>query len=249
MINANEVPDSILARIKKLLEGASGRTQAEIETAQALANAMLIKYNVSLAQIQAVDTTKKKKVTQSKMDLNNMQTRHEAGWVGDLANVIAKANLCYVLLVHGKQFKYDQGFMWIIGEDHNIELVAYMVEVAHRKIKELGSILWRQYVGAEKRNTWHRGFYRGAVHGLGQRLRASIEEQLRLPSSQEYGIVLRDKDKAIHEYISLHFNVKPAKNSSLKGTEGYTTGVITGRGMNIGTGIGGADANTQKRLN
>lgn len=241
MPDINEVPDSILVKIKHLLEGVHGRSQEEIETAHSLARQMLMKYNVDISMLENVSTDKKKKVTEAKVTLNGRQTRHEGGWVENLVSVLARYNLCKAILTGGNEFQYDQGSFYLIGEPHNIELAGYMLDVAIRQIRDLGSILWRKYDRMEKRNTWYRGFFRGCVHGLRMRLASDENAGKTLPSSQQMGIMVRDNNIRIQEYVLTRFGkLDSMKSKNLKGTEGYTTGVITGRGMNIGKGMGGS---------
>lgn len=251
MINEH-IPDSLLEKIQKLLnlKDDKGASQGEIENATAMISALLMKYNLSMSQVEGHGKKKDPSITDNLFDLNGKQTRHEAGWVNTLFSVIARYNLCRTLNRKGTRGKDDMGQVRIIGTAMNIELVYYIVLGLIDKIRAFCAEAWRRYEyqgGPEKRNTFKRGFYRGCVSGIFDRL-ANDEEQRKSTEhlqieNHEMGLMVISNDQAIARYVNANISVKPGKaGKSLSGVGGYTQGYQTGQGMNIDNKMG------QKRI-
>lgn len=243
----NEIPEELLERIQKLMERTkedSGSTQAEIETATNLITSMLLKYNLSMSQVQQHRSTKEKPITEANVDLNNLQTRHEAGWVNSLVNVICNFNLCKALHCTGIR-KYDQGYMIIIGREHNIKIVMYFVEVLIKKIKDACKIAWKRYEyhgGDEKHNTFFRGFYRGAVNGIHVKLTQVRDELIRSQEKEnkELGLMIISEKEKMIKYAQEKYNPRNGSYSSrLSGEGGKALGYATGKSMDLNKGVGG----------
>lgn len=207
---SDEIPEAILLRIKKLQERIAGgvgeiTTQNEIEQATKMMTALLLKYNLSMSQINGHTGDTKGNVDHKQYDLNGKMTRHEAGWLNDLFHVIAKYNMCRAISSNpsDKQDKDDMGYVFLIGKTHNIEIVYYLIDQLTIKIKKLCSECWKSYDGEEKRNTYRRGFLRGAVQGIARQLSAQdLEQKTNNPiEGNEMGLMVINNNQLIQKYV------------------------------------------------
>ena len=246
----NEVPDSLLEKIQKLmrLKDNKAASQGEIENASSMITALLLKYNLSMSQVESHGEKMDPKIQDNLVNLNGKQTRHEASWLNTLFAVIAKFNMCKTLNRAGRNGKDDMGSVIVIGSAMNIEIVIYVVNDLADKIRSMASAAWSGYEGIEKRNTFRRGYLRGCVAGIFTRL--DDDEQQRMEESklslegQQMGLMVMNNNQALGNYIGEKFLVRSAtKSKSLSGVSGYNQGFAAGQGMNINNNHG------QRRLN
>lgn len=243
-----EVPDSIIQKIQKLLalKNDESASQGEIENATNAITAMLLKYNLDMSTVENHKGQHKAAMTENQFDLNGKQTRHEAGWVNNLFNVICIHNLCKCITVPGYKDKDDMGWVIIVGKKHNIDIVYYMVDQLITKIRSMAKYHWRIYHGEEKRNTYLRGYYRGAVHGLHEKLNES-KRQIE-SSNPNMGLMVINNGKELMQYVAeKHGPLGKSRSSSLSGMGGYAQGKETGKSLNVHKGVN--DAQTNKRIN
>lgn len=246
MNNQNHIPDSLLEKIQKLMrvKDDGSASQGEIENATKMINTLLMKHNLEMSQVigHGMD---KNQMTDDSFDLNGKQTRHEAGWVVQLFNVIANHNLCECLHeLRSNRNKDDMGSMIVIGTKVNIEIVYYTVDQLHERIKEMCGRAWKEYVGQEKRNTYRRGYLRGAVVGINNALRAQSEQrmkQLEIPTleNQQMGLMLRSNAQALTAYMQEEYGhgIKRSKSTGLSGRGGFEQGKHDGSNMGINKGL------------
>jgi hypothetical protein len=262
MENLNHVPKEFLDKVKKILnrkeslerqikEGQSAQHAATVEQMQTdlenttrLLSKLLLEYNLEMSQVSGyAERGRQAPLGESRVDLNGKQTRHEAGWMEKLYSVIARANMCSALHFGGRRGdKDDMGQMAIFGKAMNIELVCYFVDQVSEKIRDMCSIAWKQYFGAEKRNTFRRGFFRGAVDGIKSQL---ITEEQMLPPSSSMGLMVINNRKEIELYIQQRYKLKFVSSKPLSGRSGYQQGLDAGSKMSMNKGIGGTG---QKQL-
>lgn len=250
---SNNVPDSILERIQKLMaikEG-SGASQNEIEEAAKMATALLMKYNLSMSEVSGHKGETKGKMEHDKFSMQGKTTRHEAGWLQDLYHVIAKYNMCKAIKSHPneKQDKDDMGYVWLVGKRHNVEIVHYLVDSLTHKIRTACATAFKTYDGDEKRNTFRRGFFRGAVVGIGIKLKEQAEElKMDGATNNEMGLMVVSNAQAIKLYVQqLMGGTSASKAHNLMSKNGYTQGVEEGRKMTTNAALG--NGNINKRLN
>ena len=247
MKEMNDIPQDIVDKIHKLLALKAGAPNpAEAENAARRIQEILIRYNLDLEEVEAKGQSKKKKVGQIEIDLNALQAKTEADWVMSLYNVIARHNLCRVIKIVVGYVKYDQGRVAIIGKSHNIEIVAYTVEVLIPMIRAAEKESWRTYQGVEKRNTFKRGFLLGCVNGINSQLEKATAELESQHNTLTSLMVINHQE--VMEYINEQYsNLRGSKSGRTSSQSGYGLGHDAGSKMNITKGITGGGA-TQQRV-
>lgn len=256
------VPSEILDRIKKLLNQneLNGATAEEAATATAMANKLLLKYNLSLSDVDLRENGERiTKITQEFFDMNDLQNRHEADWIPKLFHVIARHNLCRVIQINTNRMQYDQGKVAIIGESHNIQIVYYMVDSVINITRIMEKNIWNSHgrFGSVKRNSFRRGFFIGIVEGIAFKL--AYEEKLRekqAESNESYdettsmetgltgieakqmGLMVMSNKEAIQEFVEKTYDkLKKPKTTTYNSIDSRKAGFLAGKEMNLSKGL------------
>ena len=232
--------DKIKSRIEKMLRKAESAKEIgslhEAEVFAKTANKLLMEYNLSMSDINLGEN--KQNINDFGLELKYNKT--DGDWMVRLYHTIAKFNLCKVIRI-GKTTK-----IVIIGEKYNVDLVMFISSQLVHVIKSLCSQRWKEYNGFEKKNTFKRGYYSGAVVGLYSKLREQQEELNR----EVVGVtaLIKTNEVAIQEKVSQMFNnIKQGKSKKLSGNDGQTMGRIDGRNLQINKGIGN-EQNSHKSM-
>jgi len=231
-MSEKDIPQKILEKLKKLLAFKEGAqkidSQAEVENAALRINELLIKYNISLENLDMGKTEDKideEKFTYDKKSYDN-------SWHRSLFTVIANVNLCEVITMYKTRNAVS---VLIIGKDLNREIVKYTVSQLASKIEIMSKKSWDSYYGFDKRNTYIRGFKMGCVVGINRKLKAQKKEMLKNESMNS--LILRS-DQALLEYMGKnHRNICKKKTRSTSSLTGYVEGVKAGSQMNINKGL------------
>lgn len=244
-MNENQKPGGIPDRIFKILKDLllitqhKSSTPGEIENASMKVQEMLLKYNLSLSDVQS--RGEKKSVGEKLFDLAGKQGRHDSDWVCSLVNVLAKNNLCRAL--YFPQHKR----MSVIGQDHNVEIVLYLTDQLIPRINQACKDAWVTYQpagGDEKRNTFRRGFLKGCVAGIASKLQQQ-KERMEQENNNILALV-RVSSTAVNEYVDKKYSLaKPNKNSGKlrKSSDSKFLGFQAGQNMQINKGVGNNPGN------
>lgn len=256
MENQNEIPEKILRQIKHLLDFANdGRgAKEEMEAAAAKASALMLKYNLEMHQI--------KKENPDGMDgvqirINDRQSKNDGNFVLGMYNIIAKNNFCKVIHLTSN---HNLGNIAILGTKVNIHAVGYIADQLIERIKNLEIRVWKdmQDRTQQKRNAFRRGYYAGAVAGIGvklamqrehQRKQAEEEEQQKAKLAGYIGDVQmttalvrmeQDNSAALTAYMEQQFPnsyTDTRKKKTLKAADAKALGYAHGKAMNIHKGL------------
>lgn len=257
--STSHIPQGLLDKIQKLmrLKDDKAASQGEIENASTMITQLLLKYNLQMSQVIG-HGIKENDIGEESFSLQGKQTRHEAGWVVKLFNVVARHNMCRCIhYVGSNKDKDDMGRMVIIGSPMNIEIVYFMVDQLHIRIKDMCSDAWLYYqrnsMGDEKRNTYRRGYLRGCVLGISDKLGEQEQERIR---ELEYHPTLENKQmelmimgnaEALQKYRDEHHSgTFRSKGTKLSGIGGFQQGLSDGSQMSINKGLNNPHT---KRLN
>lgn len=240
MEKTQEVPESILNKIKKLLNHADSATKigslAEAEVAAAKANELLMQYNLSIDKVDRLE--KKPQIEEQIISPDNLFPKNEGKWMIDLWNTISKYNFCKIITING-----GMGGFYFIGQKHNKEITQYIVEQLEVKIRELARESFRNYIGPEKRGTFIRGFLSGAVTGIYHKLKAE-REKIKEAQNNEMTALILVKDADLIEFVEKnHTNLRPGRSTSLSSRSGRELGYEAGKGLSINKGVAGNSAN------
>lgn len=253
-MNENQaIPDGLMSKLQKLKnlkEGAEavGSTH-EAENAAAMLTKLLLLHNLEMEDVEKAGIEAKVKMADVEYDLDEKQAKTEAGWLEILVHAVAHHCMCKVLK-KAKMFNshaYDQGRLIIIGDKTNVATVFYIVEQLIVKIDIACKGAWKQYDGDEKRNTFRRGFLRGAVAAIKRRLwlqEEEMKEEINMSSGKvphSMAMVLANKRQEAEDYMMTKFKPRTVKTraSSLSGYGGYVEGMKAGEKMDIHRGVGG----------
>jgi len=240
-----EAPQHILERIQKLLNLAEGAKDIgslnEAENAAAQAQKLLVKYNLSLMDVE--EGTVVETISKEIIKTMSQEKKSEGTWISDLWNVIATHNYCKVLF-----FGRGKWHISLHGEKHNRMVVNDLVVSLIPRIRGLTGKYRKNYLTnleegtpewmIEKKGTWTRGFLKGAVQGINSKLNTQskhLEETME--GVQEMGLMKRDQ---MADYIAETYpKLGSCAPSRTKGHSGHSQGYEAGKNLSINRGING----------
>jgi hypothetical protein len=232
------IPQEIVDKIEKLLalKDNAGATQAESENAAAKIQAILMKHNLDMQQVQKQMGKEDPKVGHCYVDLTPYQGKTDANYVFDLLTVIARNNLCEAIGTREPGISYTKTAI-LVGDQDNCDMVVHIVISLRNQIVDAEKKAYKIYTGEiTNRNTYKRGYYRGAVHGINSKLKQATEELKQIEEGM--GLMIINKLERVNSYIDQTFSLKSAKpKRGLTGRDGYTDGYSDGRNMNAHKGI------------
>lgn len=253
-MDLSNLPKDLVEKIQKLLrlQERAGSIE-EAANAASKVRAMLLKYNLDLETVQMAggSSSQEEPICRPSFNTDELTKKSEGGWIRSLTEAIAKQNMCTVIGT-GQTI----GLIYIIGTATNAELVWYMVEELSHRIRGMSREAFRKYDGREKRNTYFRGYYVGAVQGIRSQMEAKIEEEraaARIVETYEaidrtseqctqlatVRMIDRMKEK-VNDFISEEFpRLGYKKSTRLSGIGGRAQGMRDGSTMNLGTGSRG----------
>jgi len=279
--------NAITEKIKKLIAKAkSVESISESQMFMAKANELLLKHGVSINSIE--NTSKQGNLTGSTDGIKYDEKSSEGRWEDLLISVLCSNNLCEAI-IHPQDKT-----LTVIGRPENVETTIYMFEVARDVFRKDSLKRYKEYriemlSNAEidypdlsenelKKNKYmsypnpfRRGYYKGAVNGLHEKLeeqRASVikkehgrEEEQRIdlkkkgldtksiiPFGNKLQRLKNEREEEIKEFKELNFkNLKKTskvRRSSEK--DAYTYGVEDGKSLEFNKGI---DLKDDKEIN
>lgn len=234
--NLNEYFEKI-KKLKALADNAGSPEEAA--NAMARMNEILEKYNIDL-HTALNHTPESKEVNYEIWDLNDYQGRHDGNTFRDLIFVLAKFNFCKA--VHGTRHsqEYDQGVFTIFGNKMNLEIVAYMRDYCINQMRIMEKSYWAKYRGTEKRGSFRRGFYRGCVNAIIERL----QEQQAKQDTQTMAII-RVGNALVEQKFQAYYagtKVGTVRAKNLISQDGRANGYSAGKSMNLAKGVGGGSS-------
>lgn len=250
--------ENLLKKIKRLLAlQESAQKMGSIEEAANAASKvrdLLMKHNLDLYSVQKwEERPKEEQIDKAEFDTSTLSTKVEGDWVRQLAEVISRFNMCRVIGTG-----HSRGIIFIIGTPTNTQITWYTVEQLVVRIRGMAKEAFKVYRGAEKRNTFIRGYLRGAIEGIGKKLgEERAREQFQAQQDRESGLQNTNAlmvvgmgvqmMSKVESYMKSNFRLKTKATSSLSSTGGRAMGKEAGYRMGIHKGVAGS-ASTVKRL-
>lgn len=238
MEQENNIPKNILERLKKLMAlSERAGSEAEAENAALRIQELLKKYNLDPSTLNLGEEDKPD-ILQHIFDLEPLIASHESTWVEDFVAWVAKINYCDAVIYMGSLGTKKRGIkIAIIGKELNIQIVWYTCEQLVHRIRALGKQRFKEYDGPEKRNTYMRGYLKGAVISIYRKLQEAHNESLQ---NLEFALMVTSNKAALRDFLNKahpNLNHSQASNSKLSSEHGYTQGRIDGKNIGPNKGL------------
>jgi len=237
--------NNVLDKIEKLLAMADKGTLHEAETAAKMASKLLLKFNLSMDDIDTRIDDKERAVTDELFEMGRIWKKAEGNWIQNLYSAVALTNLCKIILKprygsSGSKWTVLGKDIWVIGRRTNVDMVHFICQQLVPRIRTLESKGWSGYEGWDKRGKFRRGFLIGATVGVSQQLSAQLR-QMRKEEPKLDALVIYN-DKAVQEYVSNKWpNLGKGRSGSTSSNDGYSQGKKAGSNMSIHKGVGGTN--------
>ena len=210
-----KVEDSVIERIRKLLDLAANSKLGDAENASLLAQKFLLQHNLTLADIKEKDPQNLNKISHQEV----MEAKGKADrWKGLLLSVISKNFLCGSITT-------PTGYI-LIGPEGNTAVARELYEWMTTALADIGKREYQAHKdnkGLYSRKTWSNSFYLGAISSI----KAKLEEQ-REDLVQGNPIVLAS-ESLVKAYTAENFNTKKSKPRSNFSPGAYKKGIETGK--------------------
>jgi len=245
--------EAIILKIKKLFALARKNPNPhESEAAAAKAQELLLHYNLSESELDAFRSKAEKITRQYYTGHQSPNGLQEVRWKIQLADAVARNNLCKVI-----HHPYQKKISWI-GTEPNIEISKYLYEMLVNDIEFLAEKLWNDILAIREvedksgmefftdpslrtvhGRVWKKSFYLGMVRSLTDRLTKNLND---LRNVANINALVLSNSTAIKEYISGEFGRLSRGHWGTGGqlnNSAYRTGMEKGKSLQFRKGISG----------
>ena len=237
--------DVILSRIQKLLRLSTSSNPNEAAVAAGKAQELLLKYNLSMTQVEGYSEEKQEPITEDRQSFGN----NLSNWKFSLAGVVARNNLCRV-------FSYGNQIVWV-GRQTNMEVARYLSDTLIADLERLAEQYWNgvlllRKLGLETPVTmgvhgreYKNSFYAGATSVIRQRL-ASSKTQMQNADINMNALIVAE-DRSLDIYLRTHYNLRSAYSRPV-GQSGYSAGREAGASVSFKTGVGAGGSSAPRQI-
>lgn len=237
----NEV---ILSRIQKLLALTTSSNENEAAVAASKAQELLLKYNLSMTQVEGYNAEKTLPIIEQIVGSGNLPD-----WQSRLAGVVARNNLCSV-------FTSGSRLVWV-GRETNIQVGRYLTDTLMSDLERLATEYWNGILFARKfgfakgeeltihGRVWKQGFYFGAIEVISKRLR---ESKASLAQDGNMSALIVKEDTSVAQYLRDHYNLRYSSGHRNLAQSGFSTGKEAGATVGFKTGVGSGGAAAPKQI-
>ena len=221
-----DVNDGVLNLINQLFRLGEHPTSNPHEAANALerAQALLLKHNLTRSQL-TVGTE-----APATDHIGMVDIKEDAGysWKSRLANVIAKASLCYLVSTPSAKT------MHLFGSRANVLAVVRMFQWTAQELERQALGDWRAYKadsGTEASRTWKSAFYDGAINTIRRRLQPPIDA---FTAGTGRALVLANTAKVQAAVSKIYPHTTKGTHTTRRDSDGYGAGMEAGRNVRFG---------------
>lgn len=132
------VNENVVELIRRCLALSKSSNEHEAAAAAAKANELLLKYKLSLAEVQGAAAGKEEKVTETIITIQSGDKK----WRRHLAGIVARNNFCQILINRGRGV--SGGRVWFIGKPTDAQVAIDIYEWLSLQIGRLADEAWRQ---------------------------------------------------------------------------------------------------------
>jgi hypothetical protein len=242
--NWNEVLDRLI-RIRSLADRAG--TLAEAEAATAALTRLLLRYNLSLADLDAAPDGSGGTVLSEEFQVAN-----SASWRHYLLHALAQGHVCRAIRFPGTNRAM------LIGHPHSLTVVKELYAWLSVAIPRLANDGWEErrdreaaqllldsasghrrfararaaLPGAKARRAWIAAFRAGAVDGIWRRL-LEEREALRQETDPSRWAIVPAMDAEVEAFMNQHFAGVGSYSMTARDADGYHAGREAGYAMNV----------------
>lgn len=211
--------------------------QAEAEIFMAKAQELMTKYNLESDDLSEED--KAKGIT---IPIKDWFRKTESTWVSSLCGVLAYYNFCRSIE------DQTRGAWVIIGSEDNAKTVASLVTMLIPEVRRMCNDECRR-VWDGNPNTFKRGYFRGFVVGIKEKLEAQREEQMMKARKIEAGDTtlpayygnlpkkIEQHKELVAKFVDKHYpRLRQQSSRKLSGADGFNRGREAGRNANLNRG-------------
>jgi hypothetical protein len=191
----NQIPDSLVEKIKALLRLSTSGNEHEANLAMQRAKSLAIKYELDLATLDAFDDGKPKinePITKDNLDLAKRMSvcQHH---VTDILQSYFNTKILY-----GGGRHYGRHLIFI-GRARDIELAKFLNDHLNNEFLRL----WRKYYADNEKNGVTLRDRGGFMYGLKQGLAEKLEESQKQTEQEVFGNTVAEKIEKVKECYSL----------------------------------------------
>lgn len=242
----SEVPEAIIARIKKL-QALSQNNANENEAAAAAAKMqdLLFKYEVEMSQVDGFELDAKPVGQERGVVIN--EGHRGVNWKVPLFTVVAETSLCTPLVSwYTPRPNFTRTNGTLIGRPGDIEMAKFTFNYLVAELERLVIVYLNGYNGYEHKTRARNSWLMGASAGVGRKLRTEFNSR-RSESTTSFDLVVK-RDAGLQAYMKEHYPKLGTYGSSVPDLDNasYNRGFETGRNLGVGRGIG--DGGATKRI-
>ncbi len=237
MVNA-ENREKVVEKIQKLLALGTSSNPHEAALAAERATAMLLKYNLSLADLD---------VEKSPYTWHDTPFE-QSSWRRALMYAVAKHNLCDTVITTRRKT------LAIVGKQHNIEVVVYLYTYLAREIDRLAEREYKEYAASFEQATfdpynqklgvrkWKTAFREGAVTEIVKRLKESRTE-----AGNDCKALVVVVDHELAAEVRKRFGCLSKVSHYIRpDAKAYASGQVAGRTIALHQGVRGASTGSKQ---
>lgn len=231
-----------IAKIRALAERAG--TQDEAEVAASKMNELLLKYNLTLGDVERHAQATNRTVA------HELYKSGQARWKIDLLFVVAKAHMCKGIYHQGGSRRLDGkgGAMTVVGHEHNLIVVRetwhWLMKVCSNldgPAADLSGIYWQG--GRAAIAAWMRDFRMGFVEGIRVAYEAMREQVKAATDPGEWAIVPVIDQEVMTVYNQLFPRTGTRSGATIRNGDAFGQGKQAGLNTNLSRQVGGSRSN------
>lgn len=238
--------EAIIDRIQKLLALANSSNEHEATAAANRAQALLVKYNLTMNDVEVEEG--EQKYMAEKIETDRARISTEWKYIQSLLQ-----EFYFIRIVHSKKPAYSDGMpaftrsgrlktyvvYLFIGKPHNVKIAQFVKDFLTRAFKDLFE-QYKKQTGAENRS--RDSYYAGLYKGLCEQLKATQKQV-----EDETGLVVVE-DPGLDKHINDMFNKLKSRDIStnVHDPEAIKAGTEDGKKLRIARGLDGNQASPKQ---
>lgn len=233
-----DVPDSVIAKIKKLLNLSESANENEAALAAAKAQDLMFKHNLEIGAVQGFDLRPDEKVEQFNFDIGMEEGKKNiASWKQWLFNSVAETSMCKPYVSHGRYTSYGR----VIGRKADVEAAQYTFSWLLYELERLANAYMADQIWFDKYDSrrMKRSWLEGAALGVSKTLRAEFESRKTETEASTALVIVRDRE--IDDWMENNGLKLQSRKSGggQRDSKSFNAGFQTGSNLSMRRGVSG----------